>query len=179
MAGQPTTALAHPSHKTFSTPKLCDQQGIISENTWLISSDPTTTNSCRFSSRFKFHMVLRAERWIIWLQGEIGAHVSGGFANQFASASKMLLPTWDIWLYKEFGSIRGCRDRGQGACRYNITEQWNPSMQEKQLRTARRESKGTLLPWAPTAPHVSALPDLPCRCLSAPGNFTALPVFTG
>lgn len=55
-AGQPTPAMAHPSHKPSNTPQLWDRQLIILENTWLISSDPTATNSCRFSSRFKLPM---------------------------------------------------------------------------------------------------------------------------
>lgn len=65
-------ALGHggPAHPSFGPPipqnlqhtQARDQQGIVLENTWLLSSDPATTNSCRFSPRFQFHMALGVER---------------------------------------------------------------------------------------------------------------------
>lgn len=65
--------------------------------------------------------------------------------------------------------------RGQGACRWNITERCNPSAHETWLQRARLQPGGTLLPRALTAPQISILPNLPCWFLSAPSDFMQLP----
>lgn len=62
---------------------------------------------------------------------------------------KMLLPAWDIRLCTDSGGICVCHVRGQGTCRWNITERCNPSAHEK---TA---SEGEPFTVALTAPQIS------------------------
>lgn len=62
---------------------------------------------------------------------------------------KMLLPAWDIQLCTDSGGICVCHVRGQGTCRWNITERCNPSAHEK---TA---AEGEPFRMALTAPQIS------------------------
>lgn len=57
---------------------------------------------------------------------------------------KMFLPAWDIRLCKDSGGICVCHVRGQGTCRWNITELCNLSAHEKNNCRGRTLHSG---PW--------------------------------